>query len=162
MPGHVLYYDKRVFLTLSYAVNPICLWTCSSCFFPSKPLCHAAFVLKAGAKVQLLFYPASFFKKNFFSFSKPTNPKSQASSYFHPFRFGRAKIKSFPLIKQVFLKLFFRLSLFLIIRRRNAFMLSKYVSRLRAAKVEKFLSLPNLFSSFFLFPFSRNPFIHKG
>jgi hypothetical protein len=34
-------------------------------FFPLQSLCPWAFVLKAGAKVQLLFYPASFFKKKF-------------------------------------------------------------------------------------------------
>jgi hypothetical protein len=108
-------------------------------------------------KYNFFFNSQAFSKKNFFLFPKPTNPKSQASSYFHSFRFGWAKILSFPFIKQAFLKLFFQLFLFLIIRTEMRFMLSKCVAVVAGAKVEKFLLLPNLFSSFFYFPFKGIP-----
>ena len=49
---------------LNRAVNPICLWTC---------LLFFRLFLKAGAKVQLIFYLASFFEKKFNFFSPILN-----------------------------------------------------------------------------------------
>jgi len=82
-------------------------------------LCFALFVpavrlpLKAAAKVQLLFNPTSFFKKNisiFLLYSISLNSLLIANCplLILPFlAVGRAKIISFPFIKQAFFNLFF-------------------------------------------------------
>lgn len=113
-------------------------------------------------KYNFFLNPQAFSKKNFFFFlSSPIlnlNTFSELPNL--PVWEGKDKI-FFPQVPKK-ISTFFRLFLTLIIRSKMRFMFSMCVAVLAAAKVSKFFKLPNLFSSFFYFPFYRNPFIHKG